>query len=265
MHKKPTMLQYSPSLGVIGLTIPEASASQGPASATLQENLDYLSQTVSADTIQTPDTQKSVVGIQKDIIQSVDPRSKTREIPVLSLKPDIVTAQKQPQPTVLSSIESSRYAVSDVLREPTVLREEARFRLQIPEPLKTIPVTQQREIPTRVTTPTRIRTPLPVAFVWLDPAEQAKKAAKLKKKKKRKIAWAAPDWWAGKGYYFPSGAAYTSFKKKEPRVVRRQEKKLGELKWSESRTKSVFDERSTKRKPRKTRKRKKGGNSFGLT
>ena len=112
-------------------------------------------------------------------------------------------------------------------------------------------------------------------IAWLDPAQRRKKAAKIKKKQKKKIAWAAPSWWAGKGYYFPSGAAYTSFKRKEPKVVKRQERKLGEPKWSESKTRSVFAERPiTKRKPRgflsppaqkKPRMRKKRGDIFGST
>ena len=277
LYKKPTTLPLYATPGLAYLRtattgpLPEASATHGPASATLQENLDYLSTTVSAGTIQTPETQKPEIKIdtKPDLVQEVGPRGRMIDIPTLRLTAEEQTRQIQDTPAKVASVLDSQ------LREIAISREDTKFKLQMPEPLKTTPITEQQQVPVRITTTPRIKPPLPVAFGWLDPEERRKRAAKLKKKKKKKIAWAVPDWWAGKGYYFPSGAAYTAFKKKEPRVVRRQERKLGEQKWSDSKTTSVFAERPiTKRKPRgvsvsrepkKARQRKKRSDLFGST
>ncbi|HCX21898.1 MAG TPA: hypothetical protein DHN29_08280 [Cytophagales bacterium] len=272
LYKKPSMLPayVTPGLAyartMVSSPIPEASATQGPASATVQENLNYLSQTVTADTVQTP-RPGIKIETKPDLIQSIEPKGILGEISTLRLRAEEQTAQIT-KPVVSSILDSQ-------LRETVVYREAEKFKLQMPEPLKTVPKMQQRQVPLRATTAPRIKPPIAAAFLWLDPSELAKEEDKIKKKKKRKIAWAVPDWWAGKGYYFPSGAAYTAFKKKEPRVVRRQEKKLGELKWSESKTRSVFAERpitkrkprgiATSRKPKKVRQRKSRSDIFGPT
>ena len=100
----------------------------------------------------------------------------------------------------------------------------------------------------------------------------------LKKKKKKKIAWAAPKvWFQGEGYYFKGGQSYVSFTKKEPRKITRLDKKLGEQKWSESRTPSMFDVRPVKGrkvnpyrqdigyKPQKKKRQPKRTDMFGST
>ena len=134
-------------------------------------------------------------------------------------------------------------------------------RLRIPEPLQQRVRPEEPKFLARVVRPPRIRPVPPVVFGWLDPAERAKRQAKLKKKKKKKIAWAAPKrWFEGEGYYFKGGAAYTSFTRREPRKVKRLDVRLGEQKWSESRTRSLFDVRPFKGRkinPYRDRPRKK--------
>ena len=134
-------------------------------------------------------------------------------------------------------------------------------KLRLPEPLKQRARQEQPEFVARVTRPPRIRLAPPIIMGWLDPAERAKRQARLRKKKKKKIAWAAPKrWFEGEGYYFKGGQAYTSFTRKEPRKVKRMDVKLGEQKWSESRSASIFDDRplrGRKTNPYKTPPRKK--------
>ena len=149
-------------------------------------------------------------------------------------------------------------------------------KVRLPEPLRVKQKLEQPQHLARVVAPPRPRLVPPVMMIWLDPAERAKRQARLKKKKKKKIAWAAPKvWFQGEGYYFKGGVAYTSFAKKEPRKVKRMDKKLGELKWSESRTRSMFEERPVKGRkinpyrtstPKKVKKKRtKRSDIFGST
>ena len=244
--------------------LPEAAATQGPSSVTLGENLDQLSKNLE----------------QREITPTVATTPIMREIPKITPRGRIDVSSMLKAATeekaVVTSAQPTPSSVLDSVQRQKIIAKEDQSFLQIQDPLlRQTQVQKQEHRPLRATAPPRIRLPPPVMFAWLDPEERRKRAAKLKKKKKKKIAWAAPDWWAGKGYYFPSGAAYTSFSKKQPRVVRRQERKLGEQKWSESRTKSVFEERPiTKRKPRavaapkaqkKARVRKRRSDIFGQT
>jgi hypothetical protein len=244
--------------------LPEASATQGPSSVTLGENLDQLSKNLSQEKI-TP-TVATIPALRE--IPRITPRGKVDISSILKM----ATEEKA---AVISGHPTPSAVVGEVSKQKVISMEDQQYVQSLDPLMRQTQVQQQEHIPLRAMTTPRIRLPVPVMFAWLDPEERRKRAAKVKKKKKKKIAWAAPDWWAGKGYYFPSGAAYTSFTKKEPRVVRRQDKKIGVPKWSESKTKSVFEERPiTKRKPRgfvtpktpkKARARKSRSDIFGST
>ena len=244
--------------------LPEASATQGPSSATLGENLDQLSKNL----------------VQEKITPTVATTPTIREIPRITPRGKIdvssmLKAATEEKSAVASAHPTPSAVVGEVSRQKVIAKSDESHLLALDPRIRQTTVQKQEPIPLRALAPPRIKLAPPVMFAWLDPEERRKRAAKLKKKKKKKIAWAAPDWWAGKGYYFPSSAAYTSFAKKEPRVVRRQERKIGVPKWSESKTKSVFEERPiTKRKPRavaepkaqkKARVRKKRSDIFGST